>query len=182
MKSLKDLYSLIATLKTTKRQGWLLKGMDSDVIASHAYGAMCIGFFLAKEQGVDANKVVQMLLVHDWVMAKMQDVTPPSGKYSQKRDMEQVAKRVIYSLTPKVIQEDYLILFDEFNTQKTQESQVAKEADKIETLLQGEAYEESTGNSEVLDGFFEGYEEVFKTKLGKQIFQDLKKRDLKRKC
>ncbi len=180
MPTIKDLYSIIRTLKTTRRQGWLLAGQDSDVIASHSYGAMCLGLYLAKKQKVDVNKVVQMLLVHDWVMAKMEDVTPLSGKYGQKRQMEEQAKQLIYKLLPSEIQDDYISLFNEFNSLTTPESQVALEADKLETLFQGEAFEEETGDFSVLGTFFDTHQNAFKTDLGKAIFQELRQRDLGR--
>jgi len=181
MKSVKDLYSIISALKTTKRQGWLYKKMDSDVIASHIYGAMCVGMYLAKVEGVDIDKVIRMLLVHDWVMAKMEDVTPPSGKYDQKRQLEDQAKDVVAELLPEVLQDEYLGLFQEFNDQITAEAQVAREADKLETLFQGEVFEETTGDTKVLDTFFETYASFFKTANGKKLFDELRKRDLERK-
>lgn len=180
MQSVRDLYSIVSALKTTKRRGWIYKGMKSDVIASHIYGSMCIGLYLAKIEKVDSDKVTRMLLVHDWVMAKMEDVTPPSGKYNQKRQLEDKAKNVIADLLPQILRSEYLSLFKEFNDLKTPEAQVAREADKLETLMQGEFFEETTKDYKVLDTFFENYEEIFKTTTGKEIFSNLRQRDLAR--
>ncbi|KKQ97746.1 MAG: hypothetical protein UT24_C0012G0057 [Candidatus Woesebacteria bacterium GW2011_GWB1_39_12] len=180
MKTIKDLYSIISVLKKTKRQGWIYKGMDSDDLASHIFGAMCIGLYLAKLEKVNSEKVVKILLVHDWVMAKMDDVIPPSGNYDKKRLMEEKAKRTVFNELPSVIKKEYMNLFNEFNSMKTKESQIAREADKLETLLQGEVFEEETQDTKVLDTFFENYKPVFKSKNGSKIFKELEKRDLKR--
>lgn len=97
---------MISTLKKTKRQGWIARGLDADTIASHIYGAMSVGFYLAEEEKVNVEKVVQMLLVHDWVMSKIEDVTPQSGKYDKKRQMEEEAKEVVKALIPEILQEN----------------------------------------------------------------------------
>lgn len=81
----KDFYSIVQSLKFTPRQGWVNRSLEKDSIAAHTYGAMALGWLIADKEGVDRNKVVEMLLVHDLVMAKMEDVTPSSGKYTQKK-------------------------------------------------------------------------------------------------
>lgn len=184
---IKDFYSIIHSLKFTKRQGWLGRDLEADSIASHVYGAVVLGLWLAEAEGVDKNKVAKMLLLHDLVMAKIEDVSPSIGKfanrrkYSQKQKLENATKKLVADTLPMQLKKDYLELFDEFQVQKTPEAQVAREADKLETLLQGEAYEEETGESGILDEFLETYKNVFKTKTGKKLYQQIKSRHLKRK-
>lgn len=175
-----DFYTTLNRLKFLQRQGWKDRGLNADTIASHTYSAIVIGWVLAHQAGVKVDKVIEMLTVHDLVMAKMEDVTPNSGKYDQKRNLEEEAKSKIAKLLPKNIQKKYLDLFDEFNAQETPEAKIAKQADKLETLLQGEAYEIETSDTTILDEFLETYKNAFTTKLGKQIFQQIKNRHLER--
>ena len=176
----KDFYSIVQSLKFTPRQGWVNRSLEKDSIAAHTYGAMTLGWLIADKEGVDGNKVVEMLLVHDFVMAKMEDVTPSSGKYTQKKDLEKKAKELVGQTLPESLKTRYTTLFDEFQAQETKEAKVAREADKLETLLQGEAYEEKTGKSDILDEFLQTYESVFQTDTGKSIFEELKTRHKER--
>lgn len=176
MTDIRDLHSLVITLKKAQRRGWVERDLDADSIADHSYGVIVIGWYLATEEKVDIGKVIEMLLVHDIVMAEMEDVTPSTGKYDQKRDMEAKAKHVVASKVPESLQEKYLELFNEFNERKTPEAIVAKEADKLETLLQGEAYEEETGRANIIDNPLAGYEKYFETETGIRIFNEIKER------
>lgn len=179
--NVRDFYWLIEHLKTTKRRGWVDRGLDADSIAAHIYGAMALGWFIAKEEGVDQYKVVEMLLVHDLVMSKMVDVTPATGRYQEKEHMEEEAKNQVAEILPGDLKEKYLSLFDEFQAVQTKEAQVAREADKLETLLQGEAYEAETGRYDILDEFLGTYMNVFTTKIGKQIYEEISVRHEERK-
>ncbi|HCR36402.1 hypothetical protein A2130_02235 [Candidatus Woesebacteria bacterium GWC2_33_12] len=172
---MKAFYDKIVKIKHTKRQGWLDRGLDSDTIGSHVFGAMNIGWYLSSLEKVDPNKVVTMLLVHDLVMAEIEDITPSSGKYKIKKDLEEVAKLKVSESLPKELSKNYLLLFDEFQKMETVEAQVAREADKLETLFQGEVYEEKTDKN-LLDEFLSTYKGIFKTKHGKKLFDEIKLR------
>jgi putative hydrolase of HD superfamily len=172
---------IIQKLKFTKRRGWLERELDADSIAAHVYGSAVLGWIIADEEKVDKNRVVEMLLIHDFVMAKMEDVTPKSGKYGGKGELEEEAKNLVVKSLPAEKRDEYLSLFNEFQAQETKESQVAREADKLETLLQGEVYEENTKKNDILDEFIETYSGVFKTRTGKKLFDEIVSRHDKRK-
>ncbi len=177
----KDIYSIINKLKFLKRKGWVDRSLDADSIAAHAYGAMVLGWLIADKEGVDKDKVLEMLLVHDLVMAEIEDVTPSSGKYAQKRNLEKGARELVTQALPEGLRDRYVALFDEFRAQESLEAKTACEADKLETLMQGEIYEEKTGKSDILDEFLQTYESVFQTDMGKSIFEELKTRHEERK-
>lgn len=177
----KDIYSIINKLKFLKRKGWVDRSLDADSIAAHAYGAMVLGWLIADKEGADKSKVLEMLLIHDLVMAETEDVTPSSGKYSQKKDLEKEAKELVGQVLPGDLKNQYGILFDEFQAQKSSEAKVALEADKLETLMQGEIYETETGKNDILDEFLETYVSVFQTETGKNIFEEVKARHEERK-
>lgn len=181
MQHFKDYYLLISGLKKIKRRGFLDRGLDADSFAAHTYGAISLGFFIGTEEKVDVNKVVQMLIVHDWVMAKMDDITPSGGKYNEKRKQEEEAEKKIYESLPEVLRDIYTDLFKEFNELKTKEGQIAWEADKLDSLFQGEVFEEDTGRNDILDEFLITYERLFKTETGKSLFASIKVRHEERK-
>ncbi len=181
MDKLTDFYQIVNVLKFAKRQGWLGKGLDTDSIAAHIFGTMSIGWFMAEREKADPHKVVEMLLVHDFVMAKMEDVTPLTGNYEHKTEMEEKAKIEVMDTLPENLKAKYVHLFNEFQEQRTKEALIARESDKIETLLQGETYEEKTGRKDILDGFFETYVKIFRTATGRKIFEEIKSRHEDRK-
>jgi len=184
--SIKNLHYLVHILKGITRQGWEGRGLPADTIASHTYGAMVLGFTLAKEENVDITKVIKMLLIHDLIMAEIEDVSPTVGKfaspsrYKEKRKMENDAINLVARELPNSIKDEYLSLFEEFQEMKTAEACAAREADKLETLLQGNIYESETGRTDILDEFLVTYKGIFKTKTGKSIYQNVKREHAKR--
>lgn len=176
-----DFYSIIRSLKTIGRNGWIERELNADSIAEHNFGAIVLGWMFAHQENADVSKVIAMLTIHDLVMAKMTDVTPASGKYGDKRAMEQEAMKLVIETLSQNVREEYQSLFDEFNEQKTRESHVAKDADKGETLLQGEAFEVETGRNDILDEFLEVYKDAFKTESGKKLYDEIKLRHEERK-
>ena len=180
MSEISDLHSLVLLLKKARRQGWVERNLEADSIADHSYGAIVIGWYLATQEKVDVGKVIKILLVHDLVMAKMEDVTPSTGGYDKKRQMESKAMHLIAEQMPEEMKKRYLELFEEFNEDKTPEAIVAREADKLETLLQGEDYEIRTGRTDIITEQLKGYTKFFKTKTGKRIYVDIKRRHEKR--
>ena len=175
-----DLYSLIHILKRIKRRGWLDRNLEADSIAEHVFGAMIIGWYLAQLEKVDSNKVVTMILVHDLVMAEMEDLTPSSGKYQEKLSLEEEAKRKVANRLPENLANEYIAMFDEFNAQETEESYAAKDAVKLETLYQGGSFEKETGRKDILDEFLVTYSDVFKTKTGRKLFEEIKDKHIDR--
>jgi 5'-deoxynucleotidase YfbR-like HD superfamily hydrolase len=170
---LKLLHSIVVKLKNSPRQGWLDQNLDADSIAEHTCGAAIIGWFISQLEDANHHHVTEMLLVHDLVMSKMEDVTPQSGKYQAKNHLEQLAKHQIAKELPPKIARRYQNLFDEFQAQKTKESQIAREADKLETLLQAIYYQETTNQTDLMVIFLNNYKPIFKTKTGKEIFNQI---------
>ena len=172
--SLYEYYSIIRTLKLKKRRGWQDRHLVADSIAEHMYGAMSIGWKLAMQENSNANHVIELLLVHDWIMALIPDLTPSSGKYLEKNTLEEESKFKIQELLGKDLGKKYISLFLEFKTLKTKEAQIAREADKLETLLQGAMFEKETGKKDILDEFLETYAPIFITRTGRKLFLKIK--------
>lgn len=176
-----EFYSIVRKLKTTKRQGWIDRKLNADSISDHAYGAMSIGWKLSEMEHVSGKKVVEMLLVHDWIMSSIPDVTPKSGRYTEKDSLEENAKTNIVNALGNTLGKRYLELFGEFKRQDTREAKVAREADKLDTLLQADTYEQETGRNDILDEFLETYSTTFTSISGKSLFEEIKQRHQSRK-
>jgi putative hydrolases of HD superfamily len=137
-----DFYSDIDRIKHRRREGWMQKGIPGamDTIASHSFGAALIGWILAREEGIDENKMIKMLLIHDLIMAYVEDLTPSDTSYEKKRELENSAALKLLDDVPLSIKEEFHSLFAEYQEEKSTEAILARECDKLDTLLQSYMY------------------------------------------
>jgi len=174
-------YTLVDNVKNTNREGWSKRGLRNESIASHSYGAQHIGCYLALKEGADFSRVSILLLFHDLIMSKIQDSTPEDASYAQKREMENAKMEQILTEVPDVMKRLYQGIVEEFNNGDTLEGQVAREADKLDTLFRAEAYETETERTDITGAFLKTYSHIFKTKSGMKILKEISKRELLRK-
>jgi len=59
-----------------------------------------------------------------------------------------------------------------FHELQSQEAKIAKESDKLDTLLQARSYSKKS-KGEFLDEFLESYREYFSSKTGKSLVEEL---------
>ena len=78
-----DFLTLTRSLKTTKRTGWVMRGVKSpESIADHMYRMSLMGMIASFSDGtLDTNRCIKLALIHDLAEAKVGDITPHC-KYS----------------------------------------------------------------------------------------------------
>ena len=83
---------------------------------------MVLGWAIAQSEDINSHKVLEMLLVHDFVMAKMEDVSPTlgkySGKYETKENLENEVKLEVIELLPEELKQNYLNCSMNFKARK----------------------------------------------------------------
>lgn len=128
-------------LKRTRRAGWWIAGIrDPESVAEHSYRVGVIAFVLALMEGADAYRAATLALFHDVPEARIGDI-PSTGKrfidVASPDDViaEQTAKM------PPVLAGPIRDLISEFEAKETPEALCAKDADKIECLLQAREYQ-----------------------------------------
>lgn len=170
-----ELFRNINDIKHKEREGWKKHGVEGvrDTIASHSFGTAIIGWIVAEKHGRDSDRMVKMLLIHDLIMAHIPDVTPDDEEYDSKREMEMAKAEELISKMPEEIQDEFEDLFNEFQAEQTDFARIARESDKIETILQSIVYSEDL-QEDIDQEFLEFYEEEFKTELGRQIYNELR--------
>jgi putative hydrolase of HD superfamily len=168
---LEEFFDVINELKHSEREGWKKRDVERprDTIASHSFGAALIAWVLAEERDLDSEKMIKMLLVHDLIMAYIEDYTPEDEKYSSKKDFERRKKEELLENLPDPIRQEASELVEEIREQETDTAVNAKEADKIDTILQARKYSDKVPVKEFLK-HDRGY---FKTEEEKKIFQQL---------
>lgn len=149
----------LGKLKKIKRTGWKTRGIkDPESIADHSFRTAVLGMLLSDLEGLDTEKVVRMLLLHDIQEAVSGDITsvekekmPDNG-----RSIEEDSIRKILSYLPEKLKEKYLSLWEEMENSKTREAKFCKDMDKLEMMIQLTEYEkEQPEREDILKIFWE---------------------------
>lgn len=109
----------------------------SDSISSHSFRVAIIGYLLALEEKLDANKVLQMCLFHDVGEARSNDLN-----WVHKRFVKVYDEEIFTSQTSFMPKDSELVkALKEYEERKTPESKVAKDADRLDQILLLREYE-----------------------------------------
>jgi len=148
----------------------LLTNDFTDNISSHSFRVVYIGYFLAKLEKSDSEKVVLMCLMHDLPEARSNDQNWVHKKYVKVFEEE-----IIKDQLANVPEEKELIeLAREYAERKTKEARLTKDADLIDQIMLLREYE-WVGNKEA-EIWLEGKEQEKRLfsksakKLAKEIY------------
>ncbi len=132
MKAVADLLFEAKILKDIPRAGFAFLGAGNESIAAHSFAAAFIGYVMSRlDQGVDADRLISMCLVHDLPEARIGDLN-----YVNKQYVEADEKRAVYDATCNVpFGEDLASLISEFNEQESREALLAHDADQLAFIL-----------------------------------------------
>jgi len=175
-----DFFEPIEKIKRKEREGWKIAKKEYKIkgvvetIGSHSLGAALIGWFLAEKEGLNKEKIIKLLLVHDLVMAYMHDITPRDKDYARKKEIENDNIKELLKDIPSILKNEFESLIMEYQKEETPESRLAREADKMDTLLQAFFYSKENGRKEIIQDFLPRYEKFFRSKTGMKIFMELK--------
>lgn len=127
-------------LKNLPRAGWLLLAIPRpESVADHSFRVGLIGVTLAAIEGVDPGRVAALCLMHDVHETRIGDIPSVGRSYVETRKPEAVTRDQA-STMPSEVAELLQGLTAEYEAKKTVEAKVAKDADRIETLLQAREY------------------------------------------
>lgn len=170
---------LAIRLKQVRRQGWLDRGVhDPESTAGHSWGVALLAWLLAKDRDdLQRDRVMLLALVHDLPEALAGDATPfdrfrdeagsiasdhfaneptyDAGAKKLKQDREQAALDEMLSHLPPELASELRDAWDEYERAETPEARFVKQIDKLETLIQAEAYLLAEPNL-IIDSFRRG--------------------------
>lgn len=169
----KDVIDFLSTargLKTTLRTGWVMQeaGPRIESVADHSWRislmAMVTGASIT--HGIDANKILQMALVHDLAESTVGDITPHCGVSDD--DKHAMELEAMTKLTNRLggHGKKFLELWQEYEKGESMEAKLCKDLDKLEMILQALEYEMDGKNKKSLDGFFDSTRGKWRTELG----------------
>ena len=134
--ALLDWMDLTEKLKCNTRHSWTSSGRHESV-AEHSLGLGMLAWLVKDEfPDCDANKVMEMCLIHDIVEIDAGDTYAydTEGLKTQKA-REDAAKERIFSILPEDQKQELISLFDEFEAFETAESKFAHAMDNLQPLM-----------------------------------------------
>ena len=132
----------------------LLVNDPTDNISSHSFRVVFLGYFLAKELGSNADKVLKMCLLHDIEEVRSGDMNWLNKQYVKVFD-EEIRKDQLENLPHA---EEFLELSKEYSARETKEAKVAKDADLLDQVFLLKEYAQQ-GNKEAEHWLHEGEED-----------------------
>ena len=131
-------------LKKIKRSGWWVAGIkDPESVAEHSFRCAVMGYYLAHSEAADPYKVVMMTLFNDIHEARINDLHKMGHYYINFKEAEQRVFHDQIKALPAGIKTELNHLRGEFDSQKTKESIIARDADILECLMQAKEYYEN---------------------------------------
>lgn len=126
----------IEKLKTITRANRTLDGRQENS-AEHSWHVALMALVLAEhaESNIDMLKVVKMLLIHDLVEIEAGDTWLFAEDQRDKYTNEERAAVKLYAMLPTHQQQEYLLLWREFEARTTAEAKFAAAIDGIQPLL-----------------------------------------------
>ncbi len=162
-------------LKNLYRQGWLKRHVPKEKcesVAEHSFAVTLLAMFLAEQYfpSADLLKVVRIALIHEAGEIYAGDITPVDGvspEEKHRRERESVLE-VFSSLERGG---EYLKLWEEFETNRTPEAKLVRQADRLEMLLQAGYYQ--TLGYWNFDEFFRNADALIESPELRPLFEEL---------
>lgn len=159
----------IGMLQNIPRSGLFFLGTGRQSVAEHTHRAMAIAFLLStnSSEKVDQLQLLKMILFHDFLEARISDLNWVNHKYVQP-NIEKALHSIVqdYPFATEIAE-----LIDEFENQKTIESQIANDADQIEFIITLKT-QHDLGNKNAID-WVPAIKQRLHTELGKKLVDEI---------
>jgi putative hydrolase of HD superfamily len=157
----------LGVLKRLRRTGWWHAGVrDPESVAEHTMRVAQLAAIIAAEEGADPARASLLALWHDSQETRTGDLPHTATDYLTKPDPQRITDDQTAHL-PGKSRELVRHAVDEYESQQSAEALCARDADKLEMLLQAVEYRD-IGVSRV-DGWIESARRSLKTATGQRI-------------
>lgn len=157
----------LGLLKRIRRSGWWHAGVrDPESVAEHTMRTAQLAAIIAAEEGADPARAAFLALWHDTQETRTGDLPHTAAGYLTKPDPRAITADQTDKL-PDRSRDAIRAAVDEYETCQTPEARCAKDADKLEMLLQAVEYRD-TGVHRV-DGWIESARTSLTTETGRRI-------------
>lgn len=156
------------TLKSTRRTGWLDRGVPpaaAESVADHSFRLALLAWLAAFSAGLEADRVLKLALIHDLAEAITGDEPPYAAeavpaadgtaarrdflqqahvrnpeRAAAKQAAEAAAMADLLADLPPALANELQSLWGEYQAQASPEARFVKQADRLETYLQAQEY------------------------------------------
>jgi putative hydrolase of HD superfamily len=128
------------TLKQTKRTGWWMAGVrDPESVAEHSWRTALLASIIAKLEGADPARAAYLAVWHDSQETRTGDVNHLGKKYAAGADPQAVTADQVAGM-PELLASAVRELVAEYEEKESAEAICARDADKLECMIQGIEY------------------------------------------
>ncbi|WP_369225915.1 HD family hydrolase [Streptomyces sp. R39] len=129
------------TLKNTKRSGWWMAGVkDPESVADHSWRTALIASIIAQLEGADPARAAFLAVWHDSQETRTGDVNHLGKKYTQgEADPRDITADQVAGM-PECLADAVRALVGEYEAKESPEAVCARDADKLECMIQGIEY------------------------------------------
>jgi putative hydrolase of HD superfamily len=135
-------FESVVRLKSVKRAGWVLKAgiSNPESVSDHTYSMCAIGMILSDMLGLDTERVMKMIIIHDLAESIIGDYMPGEITRKKKRIDERKAMTSILYQVPVAVRSNYKGIWEEYQSNKTQVAKFVHKLDKLEMAIQATHY------------------------------------------
>lgn len=128
-------------LKRSARTGWWLAGVqDPESVAEHSHRTALIAALLAMLEGADPGRAALLALFHDTQETRTGDIPSVGKAYLQEAEHTAITADQTAAF-PEKVGRAVLELVEEYEGRESVEAQLARDADKLECLIQAREYQ-----------------------------------------
>ncbi|WP_028933376.1 HD domain-containing protein [Pseudonocardia spinosispora] len=133
----------LGLLKRIRRSGWWQVGLrDPESVAEHSLRVAQLATIIAAEEGADPARAALLAVWHDSQETRTGDIPHTARPYLDKPVPAAITADQTQSL-PDTTSKTVRAIVDEYEEQRTVEVRCAKDADKLECLIQAVEYREA---------------------------------------
>ena len=177
-------------LKDEKRTGWQLRNItDPETVADHTWGVTLLTLIYTPKE-LDRDKALKIATIHDLGETEIGDIAKRKVNHQQEitdKEKQKIEEKTVKNLSKKIKQDEILSLWKEYENRETPEAQFVKDMDMIDMCLQALKYEkqqrynpeeenENFQEYEHLDEFYATTKERINTKIGEELFREIKEK------
>jgi len=131
----------MGVLKRMRRAGWWHAGVrDPESIAEHSLRVAQLAALIAAEEGADPARAAYLGLWHDSQETRIGDIPHTARPYLDTKPSNEAITRDQVAGMPDAVAKTVLEAVIEYEGQESHEARCAKDADKLECLIQAVEY------------------------------------------
>uniref|UniRef100_A0ABK0LXT8 5'-deoxynucleotidase HDDC2 n=1 Tax=Rattus norvegicus TaxID=10116 RepID=A0ABK0LXT8_RAT len=147
---------LVGQLKRVPRTGWVYRNVEKpESVSDHMY-RMAVMAMVTRDDRLNKDRCIRLALVHDMAECIVGDIAPADNiPKEEKHRREEEAMKEITQLLPEDLRKELYELWEEYETQSSEEARFVKQLDQCEMILQASEYEDMENKPGRLQDFYD---------------------------